>query len=1106
MLFAATYRNKSMYSQINLERLKSDANTPQALQNVLSNFTWKRSNGGYRAKEHGGHSIYCKGGQWLFASHNGDYKGGNVLAVVSDVHNLDLKTKEGLFEAANIVCQAANLDFSKYCTDAPSEALPKYTPSVKIETKAFLPNAGHEEIKNFDFELATPDSYTYKAAQKFYDKKNGSKVVAFQSITHIATGKKTVFNHKKIGIGYFSNGFAGNIKVKIIDLTTGKKQMFTIQNAGNYVFGLESLPSDRKDFTLLLCAGEDDTNAINTHLQPFGFCALTFGSESATIPTDYLTHLQTKFKAVFCLLDSDKTGVKMAIRNATANGLPYIAIGDHYPPSVKDVCDIYKQFGHSELLKLVKVQTTIKAAQKTDFERISYNLHSVLNLNINQYLSEKLDRLKAFISIYPKLLLQSPTDTGKTTAIVELSKDPNFYKELGIDSIILAVPRLFLCEQLKEVFEQKTGVIPSVIDGTAQSIDIQEAYQSKVIICTYDSLRKLENHLQYSLLVIDEMHLLTDDTAFRSDVTAKVFDLMPKAKRVLGLTATPNFEMCVGMQLNEKYVPNEIRESLNFTLCKVSLTKEQSKKLQLKAYSESRINAVTVYASQAAQGNKTAILLNDVKVLETVSQIINEKYGEATATILSSKKPAYNVENPTYNAIVKGEAVPTENRVFLGTNILTAGVSLNFAVENLGIFGNLDSRTITQFAARPRLQGEVNKALNVDLFKTMTKAEFETVLSDFEQSNIETPESLKDKKNALESFESAISAAVTLCEAANNLPNKSEGTRRKAFDELGFIFYDESTDQFKPNLTSILYNHNQRLEKRLTMYGRLWKARQYDPTFEILPPQWCDFAECKEAAEVLGEKKEAAKIDKETAFEVFTGDVKTCLEIVFKQTFDVELRNAIKTEIAPQRELSEAAIRIIRQYPSVTDGTLIEVAGRYFDLKETCFGVSEITKKDALLLLKNTPKRSDYQLLKNRIISLSELRSLDNGTSTNAEKLRALNSKRIIKTMQAFENSKRRSWLTAGELIKLVSTSKRCVEMKEAKMRISELFEVNTDRKELNGKRVVVYEIGDRLTLKSVIENAIIEPKSDPKNAEDLGQKRGKILRIEKQHKTLINS
>jgi hypothetical protein len=78
--------------------------------------------------------------------------------------------------------------------------------------------------------------------------------------------------------------------------------------------------------------------------------------------------------------------------------------------------------------------------------------------------------------------------------------------------------------------------------------------------------------------------------------------------------------------------------------------------------------------------------------------------------------------------------------------------------------------------------------------------------------------------------------------------------------------------------------------------------------------------------------------------------------------------------------------------------------------------------------------------------------------------------------------------------------------LKEAKMRISELFEVDTERKELKDNKVTVYNIRQRLTLKAVIENATFEPKNDPKNAEDLGQKRGDILRIEKQHKTLTNS
>ena len=1102
---------------ISTKRIISDASSLETYQNLVPQYKFKKLGKTYRAGRNGGVSLKENRDGILTAYFpNGDYTGGNVLSIAAQVYNLDLKTGDGFKDACMYVCKAANLDFSKYCSDAASDYTPQATPSVSepIETKAFLPNAGQPISKSFDYELATLESYAYKAAVKFYERKTGVKqvdlnrlgVFPLQSITYIHTGKKTVFNHKKIGIGYFPSGLSETIKVKIIDLESkSKKQMFTIQNTGSYVFGLNSLPTQsRKDFTLLLCAGEDDTNAINANLHPFNFCALTFGSESATIPTDYLTHLRSQFKAVVSLLDNDKTGVKMAIRNATVNGLPYISIGDHYR-DLKDVCEIYKTSGVAGLVKLCEIETQNKTAEKTNFERVGYNLHNVLNFQIEKYVTEKLDLLKTYLTRYPKLLLQSPTDTGKTTAIIELSQDALFYKTAGIESIILALPRLFLCEQLKEKFKKETGVTPSVIDGKASFIDIREAHQSKVIICTYDSLKKLENHLKDSLLVIDELHLLTDDAGFRSEVTAKAFELIPKAKRVLGLTATPNFEMCIGMQLDEKYVPNDIRNALDFTLCKVSLTKNQTKKLQLNCYSESRINAVTAYAENIVQGSeKAAVLLNDVKVLETVSEVINSKYSPDIATILSSKKAAYNVENPTYQAIVKGEAVPDENRLFLGTNILTAGVSLNFAVENLAVFGSLDSRTITQFSARPRLQGEINKSLQVDLFKTMAATDFETVLSDFEQRNIETSKSLNDKKNCLEWLQNDIQTAVTLCEAANKL-NKSDKVRCKAFDELGFIYYDESANEWKPNLPSIIYNHNGRIERRLTLYGKLLKAKQYDNTFEILTPQYVNFEQNQQATDILNDLKDGAKAVKTTAFEVFAENKNACLELAYKQSSDYELKENIRTEITVFKELSDKAKELKTRYPSVID-TLPSIAGRYFDLKGASYGINEVTPKKTLQMLTNVQKESDYQLLKNRLISLSELRSLENETLTNAEKLRALNSKRIIEKVREFKKSKRKDWLTSGELLKLI-TNKRRIDLKEAKLRVSELFEVSTERKELtNGKRTV-YKIGDRLTLDSVIENALnrdeTAAKAPPENAANLGQKQGKICRIENTHKTL---
>jgi hypothetical protein len=105
---------------------------------------------------------------------------------------------------------------------------------------------------------------------------------------------------------------------------------------------LHTLPDQdaRKNYTLIIAAGEDDTNTINYHFQKYGFCAICFNSETVNIRPEYLQQLRRDFKDVFCLFDNDATGRKMATRNATENGIPFIDISNF--TGLKDVCDIYR--------------------------------------------------------------------------------------------------------------------------------------------------------------------------------------------------------------------------------------------------------------------------------------------------------------------------------------------------------------------------------------------------------------------------------------------------------------------------------------------------------------------------------------------------------------------------------------------------------------------------------------------------------------------------------------------------------------------------------------------------------------------------------------------
>jgi|GEM_PF-2916835 len=232
----------------------------------------------------------------------------------------------------------------------------KATESAQITTARFIPNAGHKLTKSFNFELAAPESATYKAAEKYYTEKTGVRdfkaqgVQFLKSMVHIDTKFKTVFSSEKIGVAYIPSTLTETVKVKIITVDGSvKKQMFTLQNTSNYLFGVQNLPSDKKNYTLLICAGEDDTNAINANLQPFGFCAVTFGSESTNVPGDYLGYLRTEFKAVYCLFDNDKAGFEMAKRNKRNSNLDFFTLKNE-----KDVCDIFKKYGAKYLAGVLK--------------------------------------------------------------------------------------------------------------------------------------------------------------------------------------------------------------------------------------------------------------------------------------------------------------------------------------------------------------------------------------------------------------------------------------------------------------------------------------------------------------------------------------------------------------------------------------------------------------------------------------------------------------------------------------------------------------------------------------------------------------------------------
>jgi hypothetical protein len=804
---------------INLQRLRKDANSAETHISLLSNFTWKRSQNGYRAKQHGGHSIYCKDGQWLFTAHNGDYKGGDVLAVAAEVHNLDLHRADDLREAVLIVCRVANLRYPNYCTDAPSEAYTKYTPSVPqpIETKVFLPNAAQPLSKNFTFELATPDRDTYKTTAKYYEPKTGTKqaqnVVFLQSMIHIETGRKTVFSHKEIGIAYLSNGFAANIKVKVIDTETGKKKMFYIQNTGNYIFAYDSLPTENKEnTTILICAGEDDATCINANLQPFGFYAISFGSESATIPSDILTYLRSNYKDVFTFYDADTTGVKMAIRNKEQNGLPYISIGQFSELSdCKDVCDIYKKRG-ARILKTVIVSQTRRV-----FEPITR-----IEAKQGEYLSNILQKEGATFTgeFFNNTQIIAPTGTGKSVAISKIKGKK-----------VVVCPTNALCLNFL-----KHGAI---VHTGANFRQRDEVLNADFIATTHANLPNL-------LTIIDPQyyHCATDEAHNFTTSASKKF-MLKDLKRTLNLSNNfANRSFWTGTELYNFHSEFEGMKKIIVSIPKPS-------KLAHIVEAKSVIQSTIDRAKESVKnGHFPIILLNNKK--ELLKQAIEGLKDFGFQVLNSDEKETEFFKELTETGNIQGDVkgIITTSVIKEGNDIYNE-LDFDFIVCNTheSIFHSVE---IEQLVNRARKA----KSTNVFILKSENRKK---ILDTFDPYEC---------KKYIESH------TITRCNELNNCPPQYLPFERNAQFGNDYAFIEnEITGKFEPCELLLSYKVFE-TERRFELSNEAYQRTQLEKYgFVFGDTIGDDAAESDELKEVFATEREARKVQKHIDFEATKSDI-----------------------------------------------------------------------------------------------------------------------------------------------------------------------------------------------------------------------------------------
>tara|TARA_R110001592_G_scaffold53133_1_gene163073 strand:+ start:1307 stop:3013 length:1707 start_codon:yes stop_codon:yes gene_type:complete len=272
------------------------------------------------------------------------------------------------------------------------------------------------------------------------------------------------------------------------------------------------------------------------------------------------------------------------------------------------------------------------------------NLKKSITINIDEYVSEKIDILEEHLNSDDNLLISSPTDSGKTYAIIEYAKR-NRNKRIAF-----LMPTQALVDNVKKQYEGRKGYTIKCGYGK----EWVNKSKSNFICTTYDSYKFYD--YDFDTIIVDEAHRLAGGGDFRNVPVSNLLDA--KSKKVL-ITGTP-----------------EIIEHLpNFT--RVSFTKKINYRRTatiIESVKKAKFNCQHII-----EGHKSdSLLLLRVQNKELIDYLHSVYSSRKKIVVLYSadKQLSEAHQDPKTLESVKKGLIPEDVDILLCTSIMDAGVSL----------------------------------------------------------------------------------------------------------------------------------------------------------------------------------------------------------------------------------------------------------------------------------------------------------------------------------------------------------------------------------------------------------------------------------------------
>lgn len=867
----------------------------------------------------------------------------------------------------------------------------------------------------------------------------------------------------------------------------------------DYLFGYEQLP-EKGEF-LILSSGEDDTICINHFFNELGIYAVCSWNEKTPPSKTQYQDLKSRFKYCFVLGDNDSDQMTEASRKISQEtGFIWVDTSSARQffnlPKKHDICDIYKH--DKETLKsflMFCIHTNQRIGSNPN-DPYSLAVDHCLKIDFKQYIGEQepnqygivpTDFIFHQIEHNEKLIIDSLAGTGKSTLMTILTdqgariepRKPNLkrFEKVGITQVVILEPTTAINSQLFNSFiEQK--LIVSRLDGSSSQSDLLTAMNSPVILCCYDSLKRLIERgldLDKTAVIVDEFHQLVIDIGYRNSAAFQiVLEVMKSAKRTLSISATPDLFFAQSKELSEYF---------GYKLIKGVQSVQNSIKIRPVYWKGTQRDLLHYIVDNAPQKEGLITIKLD-------SKNNNQAFAKAL-TNRGLKADSFNSgdrerkeDNANYKELMKSGTVSLDLDVLVFTSLLEAGVSIKTPVRLNALIDTNSWQKGIQLVSRARYNAKtgVNKEHTVWMFRSFRA----------EEGNEEE----YNKTDVLEQFAQLSMNAEQQARAAS----KNQGTLKHKTDadpEKMPIKQRLNSLEYEPCILSILHEIYKRSIK-CDFETMLERMKRFDNRIEVSKADSINTKTDKELAKI----RDAQEADKEQAMESFKQLLTFNFDKVAQTICYLSSDTNFKQEIREVLKLPPIDRITVKQFLEQSQGAFKGREPKRI-LKDVIYFVDrqQITPLEAISFVLDDKSSKKYiQTIKSaterKIRYYNAQVSKDIGTMDvpewkldGKEYLILAREKEIIKQMDMLKDNIKRgkrkeSRLTGEQIQKHVNAAikrynkqgkgkEKELSKKKAIDTLKDLYFIERKQFQVNKKRTWMYEIKDRkVYMKDALEFA----------------------------------